>query len=213
MKRIRFGNPEKHVPSAYCPGFHYEETPVSYDVDRITFKKNARGILVTLPLGADEHIYGLGLQLTQFDHKGKKMTLRVNADPKMPTGDTHAPVPFLVSTRGYGIYVDTARYAEVYCGVVPAESDLKSADYRLFTSEAELYAPKALDGESVLAIQIPAASGIDLYLMEGKTITDVVAKYNLLSGGGCDVPEWGLGVFYRCFLRYTDKQVLEMADY
>ncbi|MBE6999230.1 MAG: glycoside hydrolase [Ruminococcaceae bacterium] len=213
MKRIRFGTPEKHVPSAYCPGFHYEESPISYDISRISFRKNARGVLVTLPLGADEHIYGLGLQLTQFDHKGKKMTLRVNADPKMPTGDTHAPVPFLVSTRGYGIYLDTARYAEVYCGVVPAGSDLKTSEYKLFTSEAELYAPKELDGESQLAIQIPAASGIDLYLMEGNTITDVVAKYNLLSGGGCDVPEWGLGVFYRCFLRYTDKQVLEMADY
>lgn len=213
MKRIRFGTPEKHVPSAYCRGFHYVECPLSYDTNRITFQKNARGILITLPLDSDEHLYGLGLQLKAFDHKGKKLTLRVNADPKMPTGDTHAPVPFLVSTKGYGIYVDTARYAEFYCGVVPAGAASADDSYRLFTSEAELYAPKTHQGESVLAIQVPHAEGIDLYIMEGNSITDVVAKYNLLSGGGCSVPEWGLGVFYRCFLRYTDEQILAMADY
>lgn len=213
MKKLTFGTPEELVPSKFCPGFCYRESPVKFDTSRIGFKENARGIVLTFPLQAEEHIYGFGLQLNSFDQKGKKLTLRPNADPVKATGDTHAPVPFFVSTAGYGIYVDTARYAECYCGAVPANGSAASDDYRLYASEKELYAPKELAGESVMAIQIPACKGVDIYIMEGKTITDVVAAYNMLSGGGCLPPDWGLGVFYRCFLRYTDRQVLDIADY
>ena len=37
----------------------------------------------------------------------------------MDTGDSHAPVPFYVTTRGYGVLVDTARYATFYGGKKP----------------------------------------------------------------------------------------------
>ena len=43
-----------------------------------------------------------------------QLKLRVNADPVADTGDSHAPVPFYVSNRGYGIFIDTARYVNVY---------------------------------------------------------------------------------------------------
>lgn len=116
MKKFTFGTPEQLVPSRFCPDLRYTETAISYPVDAISFTCTARGCLLTLPLAADEHIYGLGLQLKRFDLRGKKYTLRPNADPIAPTGDSHAPVPFFVSTSGYGIYVDTARYAEFYFG-------------------------------------------------------------------------------------------------
>ena len=35
----------------------------------------------------------------------------------------------------------------------------------------------------------------------------------MFSGGGCDVPEWGLGVMYRCYARYTGDEVIAMAKY
>lgn len=40
---------------------------------------------------------------------GTKKTLRVNADPWLHTGDSHAPLTFYVTTKGYGVYVDNAR--------------------------------------------------------------------------------------------------------
>jgi alpha-glucosidase (family GH31 glycosyl hydrolase) len=40
----------------------------------------------------------------------------VNADPKQDTGDSHAPVPFYVTSEGIGIFVDTARYVTFYFG-------------------------------------------------------------------------------------------------
>ena len=33
------------------------------------------------------------------------------------TGRTHAPVPFYVSSDGYGVFVDSARYLDVSVGV------------------------------------------------------------------------------------------------
>lgn len=77
---------------------------------------NERGVLVKLGLKKDEFIYGLGLQLNSFQQRGLKKMLRVNADPIADSGDSHAPVPFFVTTSGYGILIDTARYATVYMG-------------------------------------------------------------------------------------------------
>ncbi len=213
MKKLTFGTPEKLTPVTFCKGFRYEEKPITYPVDQIEYKENARGCVLRLPLGADEHIYGMGLQLKAFDLRNKKLTLRPNADPVTAAGDSHAPVPFFVSTAGYGIYVDTARHAEFYFGTAPKlQTDMEACSVSTVgTSTDEIYAAKDY-AMSTISIQIPAAKGVDIYIMEGETITDVVAQYNMLAGGGCDVPDWGLSALYRCYSKYTDEQVLALAD-
>ena len=75
-----------------------------------------RGVLIRLPLKPDEYLYGLGLQFQSFQQRGLKKKIRVNADAVLDTGDSHAPVPFFVSTAGYGVFIDTARYATFYMG-------------------------------------------------------------------------------------------------
>ena len=116
MKKVTFGTPEKLTPSYFCKNFNYVETETSYDVSSIRHEKNSRGYKLILPLGNDEQIFGFGLQLKRMNWTGGKATLRVNADPVAATGDSHAPVPFFVSTAGYGIYFDTARCAEFNIG-------------------------------------------------------------------------------------------------
>lgn len=64
-----------------------------------------------------------------------------------------------------------------------------------------------------MSVFIPVAKGIDIYLFEGERIVDIVAEYNRFSGGGCEVPEWGLGVLYRAYLHSTEQDVLGLADY
>src|SRR3954470_4096536 len=83
---------------------------------RVEGKVTKRGTFLRLPLEADELMYGFGLQLQSFQQRGKKRTIRVNADPKGDSGDSHAPVPFYVTTRGYGILVDTFRNVSFACG-------------------------------------------------------------------------------------------------
>lgn len=212
MKKYTFGTPEEFVPTKFCKGLNYVETDIKYDVSRIQAKANARGFSLLLPMGKNEEIFGFGLQHNRMNFSRAKAVLRCNADPLCDTGDSHAPVPFFVSTAGYGIYFDTARAAEFDIGAAMSGCVIKDrAEVTLSTDE--LYEARRSEGESVIAVQIPAAKGIDIYIFEGETITDIVSQYNMFSGGGCDVPEWGLGVFYRCCGEWVQDQIIEIADY
>lgn len=213
MKKISFGKPEKFVPSKFCDNLNYTETPVNYDTDKIKMKHTPKGVVVEIPLEADEQIYGFGLQLKSFNHTGYKLTLRVNSDPAADTGDTHAPVPFFVTSKGYGIYFDTARYIEAYCGFTKKQRRENADNTDIAVDTDELYKKRENREEKYMTVLIPSADGIDLYLFEGKNITDVVSQYNMFAGGGCDVPEWGLGVLYRCYGRSNSKDIRSFADY
>jgi len=213
MKRLTFGTPEKLTPSIYCKGFSYEETEISYPVDKIEFFENARGCCLRLPLANDEQIYGMGLQLKIFNLRGRKIVARPNCDPVAPTGDSHAAVPFFVSTAGYGIYVDTARHAEFYFGSSNLMADRGEAAERkgIAMSTDELY-QAALNGVSNISIQIPAAKGVDIYIIEGKTITEIVSKYNMMSGGGIEVDEQDMMPIYRVCGKFNRAQVEAFAE-
>lgn len=213
MKKITFGKPEEFVPSKFCDNLNYKETAVKYDTSKIKMKHTPKGVVVELPLEPDEQIYGFGLQLKSFNHTGYKLTLRVNSDPAADTGDTHAPVPFFVTNKGYGIYFDTARYIEAYCGFTKKQRRENADNTDIAIDTDELYKKRENREEKYMTVLIPSAEGIDLYLFEGENITDVVSQYNMFSGGGCDVPEWGLGVLYRCFGRSNSKDIRAFADY
>ncbi len=122
--RLRFGTPEALTPvktRRYQPAREAlaNLTPVnSPPLPLIRFRGSGtnRGFKVSLPLEPDEMVYGLGLQFHSFLQRGLKKKLRVNADPSVDLGDSHAPVPFYVSARGYGVLIDTARYVNIYCG-------------------------------------------------------------------------------------------------
>lgn len=217
---IRFGSPEKIIPSAFCKGFNYKETEIRYGKKEIKFKTNPRGCVLEFPVRKGERFYGLGLQLKTFELTGKKLVSRVNADPISDSGDSHAPVPFFVSNLGYGIYFDTARYVEfefgrqkndTFAGDNIGGGGINNGEVKVGTEE--LYAIRDVAENSVISVQIPVAKGIDIYIFEGETVTDVVKEYNMLSGGGCSVPEWGLGVYYRCYGPSDQNNVEKTVNY
>ena len=214
MKKITFGEPERIVPSKYCGGFNYVETEINYDINKFNFKTTARGCLLEIPLEGDEAVFGFGLQLKSFNHKGRKIQLRVNSDPVSDTGDSHAPVPFFVTNKGYGMYFDTARYAEFHCGYCK-KRNRKASDGNndVAVSTTDLYSKGSRNETTVMSVEIPTAKGIDVYIIEGDNILDIVSQYNMLSGGGCDVPQWGLGTVYRAYGRSTGDQIIALAKY
>ncbi len=214
MKKITFGITEEFVPSKYCKTLKYNETPIKYDVENIEFSTTPKGCRLRFPVLENEQIYGFGLQLKEFNHRNRRLRLTVNSDPVAATGDSHAPVPFFVTTECYGVYIDTARCIEVSCAMprkkFRRENDEKT-EVKLTTDE--LYANVKNNDMSYIVVDIPAAKGVDIYIFEGETITDVVAQYNMLSGGGSDVPEWGLGVLYRAYGRSTENDIKALAEY
>lgn len=155
-----------------------------------------RSLTLELPLEPGEDIYGLGLQLKSFRQTAKKKLLRPNSDPASDTGDSHAPVPFYVSTKGYGILVDTARYAAFHCGnCKQVDGPQDKAGFMSGGTAVGHWEIK--DGSGNMLIDIPAAEGVDLYIFAGENLRDAVCRYNLFSGGGALPPLWGLGVLYR----------------
>jgi alpha-D-xyloside xylohydrolase len=188
--------------------------------EAIVGERTARGYMVHMPLCKDEQVYGLGLQLLSFNQRGKKKTLRTNSDPLADTGDSHAPVPFYVTTNGHGVLVDTLRYMTIYCGGAarrePAESvpvGPGGADQGspVTSGSAGLYEAKARGGGEVI-MEIPRAGGVDIYVFAGPTMREAVQRYNLFAGGGCLPPLWGLGVWYRCKSDYDADGVIARVD-
>jgi alpha-D-xyloside xylohydrolase len=180
---------------------------------------NGRGVLVRLGLKKEEFVYGLGLQLQLFQQRGLKKMLRVNADPMADSGDSHAPVPFFVTTSGYGILVDTARYATFYLGnkkrkprrtTKTGDDNNGGAGWNALNGP---YEQLGLGFDSEILIEVPRCEGVDIYVFGGPTMQQAVQRYNLFSGGGVLPPRWGLGFWYRTQSDFAQEEVKGMADY
>ncbi len=222
--KVRYGTPEEIVPSRFAPTPKCEIIENSDAVsEKMIFSTSKRGTQIMIPIESDAGIYGFGLQLKGFQNRGKKKTLRPNADPVADSGDSHAPVPFFVTTKGFGVYVDTARYASFYCG---RELRPESADKVDTAADAApnvegkdgsnifsaLYEVRRGGKNNFIAIDIPFAEGVDVYYITGDSVLDIVKQYNMLSGGGCMPPMWSLGCFYRCDMKFNAEQVIDMAQ-
>ncbi len=204
------------IPESYTPvsgrtippdtqGLTRMAAPGNPPASGIRGKVDRRGCLLTLPLAANENVFGFGLQMLSFAQRGKKKTIRVNADPKGDTGDSHAPVPFYVTTQGYGVLVDSCRHVSFYCG-----------DARLHPSKRAPTPDSARnlppDDPGVITVEVPLAKGVDVYLFAGPTMIDTVRRYNLFSGGGVAPPEWGLGFWYRAYGQANSDEVIAIAQ-
>jgi alpha-glucosidase (family GH31 glycosyl hydrolase) len=167
-------------------------------------------VALRLPLAADEEVYGLGVDFKSMRRTGSTFQLHVDHWGGR-TGRTHAPVPFYVSTRGYGVFIDTSRYVTVNVGVsvrLAAPVKPKVID-RTTGGDAWSANPRS---DSIEAL-VPA-SGVDVYVFAGPTMLDAVRRYNLFGGGGALPPKWGLGFMTRTPTAYTAPQALdEVAEF
>ncbi len=210
--KIRYGVPEELVPTRFAPHSLVEIKEIDpVSVREINGIKTKRGYLLELPLNPGNEVYGFGLQLKGFLQTNLKKTIRPNADPISNTGDSHAPVPFFVTTEGWGIFVDSARYVEFNLGYTRVDCKDVAEKAEIKTEFSALYAKREVNYKTILTIDVPFADGVDIYVFKGKNILDAVSQYNLFSGGGCDISLWGLGNLYRCHSDFNEEQVLAMA--
>jgi alpha-D-xyloside xylohydrolase len=138
--------------------------------------------------------------------------MRVNADPKMDTGDSHAPVPFYVTTEGVGILVDTARYVTFYLGSAHLKPSQPSAPGTDASVDPKYMNVESANEQDFVMVDVPDAAGVDIYLFGGPDMLSAVRRYNVFSGGGFVPPEWGLGFWFRMMARDTQDDVLSLAQ-
>lgn len=225
--RIRFGRPEKFTPTFFrsapldAKGLAKlkKVNAVPLDLGKIDFHSSARGCSVSLPMDTRESIYGLGLSTMLFDmtevkghpNAGRRVVLKPTDSPENELGESHAPAPFYVSSKGYGVFVDTARFASFYTGdVAPVGEAAVAEEGGVQTSTEQLYRPRQQRVKTML-VDVPSARGVDVYVFAGPTMLEAVERYNLFSGDGVVPPLWGLGVQYRGYGKFGAAESLDLA--
>lgn len=159
------------------------------------------------PLSKEEQLFGLGLNFQTVNQRGRTMTLKVDHYGGVDNGRTHAPVPFYVSSKGYGVLIDAARYITVYAGTGVRTNASLPAQVRDRNADRDWDAQPYSDAVEIL---VPA-NGADIYVFAGPTPLLAVQRYNLLNGGGYLPPKWGLGFTQRVPTLYTQDDIIQEA--
>jgi len=159
------------------------------------------------PLEKEEQIFGFGLNFKTVYQRGKILELRVDHYGSVDNGRTHAPVPFYVSDKGYGVFINSARYMKVWAGSAVRKDSPNAPEPRDRNTDKKWTSKPYSDAVEIL---VPSA-GVEVYIFAGPTALDAVRRYNLYSGGGSMPPRWGLGFTQRVPTLSTAEQVEQSA--
>ena len=176
--------------------------PFPMSKDKISGRLQDGKTYLQLPLIKGEEIYGFGLNFKTIHQRGRILRLHVDHYGGQDNGRTHAPVPFYVTSEGYGVFINSSRYLDIYAGSDnPAEALDRNTD-PLWT---------ATPYSDAVEILIPA-NGVEFYVFAGPSMLEAIQRFNLFNGGGPIPPRWGLGFTQRVHRLYDQKQVLAEAE-
>jgi alpha-D-xyloside xylohydrolase len=161
-----------------------------------------------LPLERNEQLFGFGLNFKSIHQRGRILELHVDHYGGKDDGRTHAPVPFYVSDKGYGVFINTARYTKVWAGTGVRRDSPHAPEPRDRNTDEDWTSKPYSDAVEIL---IPAA-GVEVFVFGGPTALDAVRRYNLYNGGGCLPPRWGLGFSHRVPRLFDDTQTIQEAE-
>lgn len=89
---------------------------------------HARRVRLTFTCQPDEAFFGLGERFNQLNQRGQILDVRCYEQYKNQGKRTYMPIPFLLSSAGYGLYVESARWMQfdlaTHTNVWTLEADL-----------------------------------------------------------------------------------------
>lgn len=199
----------KAINTMDSPEFPFAQQPVGFHASR------DHKVTVRIPTVKGEKIFGYGLQFDGAQKNGRILDLKVDHFNR-GGGATHAPVPFFVSSRGYGVFFNTAKFLKVYNNVGNRKDSMRNpapVDRNPPPDEPQpgpwLAQPPGDAVEAYLH-----GEGIELIVFAGEALRDVVARYNLFCGGGAMPPLWGLGFWHRVPSKFSAAETLaEIAKF
>ncbi|MEU0530645.1 TIM-barrel domain-containing protein [Amycolatopsis tolypomycina] len=148
------------------------ETDISERLRILPFGRSAvAGEIVayheTFSAQPDEHFFGLGEKFTEFDKRGQRI-ISWNYDAFSAESErAYKNVPFYLSTRGYGVLVDSG---------MATEFDLCHSTH------------------SCVQITVPDDQ-LDYYLIAGEDPGRIIDRYHALTGRPEVPPKWALGTW------------------
>jgi len=143
---------------------------------------NSRSINPVFSLSPNEKIFGCGESFTKLDKRGQKVILFVS-DPQGPETDAmYKPIPFFLSSRGYGMFMHTS--APVTC------------DF----GNSYVGANKLFMGDEAM----------DLFLFVGNP-KDILNEYTDITGKASMPPLWSFGTWMSRITYFEQKEGYEVA--
>jgi alpha-D-xyloside xylohydrolase len=151
-------------------------------------------IYLRFPLEKEEQLFGLGLNFQTVNQRGRILNLHMDHYGGTDNGRTHAPVPFYVSSKGYGVLINSAEYLTVYAGTaVRTDSKHPPKVYNRNTDkdwDAQPYS-------DAVEILVPA-NGVEVYVFAGNSAMQAVQRYNLFNGGWRAATQMGTWLYATC---------------
>ncbi len=185
---------------ASLPQTSFPFSKIEIDIKVINHKTYLR-----FPLEKEEQLFGLGLNFQSVNQRGRILNLHMDHYGGKDNGRTHAPVPFYVSSKGYGVLIDAARYITVYAGT-GVRTDAQNPPILSDRNTDKNWSSQPYS--DAVEILIPA-DGATIYVFGGPTPMNVVQRYNLMNGGGYLPPKWGLGFTQRVPTLFSQEDILK----
>ncbi len=145
-------------------------------------KKRMYGV-ETFVLYPGECIYGFGEKFGPLNKMGKTITIWHTDGLGNSTGRTYKNIPFFMSTRGYGVFVNEIKPSTFWVGT-------RETTKLMIGIEGDL---------------------IDYYFFYGPTLKKILEKYTNLTGKAEVPPKWSFGMWMSRLSYRTQEEVLEVA--
>lgn len=159
---------------------NFEPMPTSFVRNSSDLK---RFMALTLNLSPGEALVGGGESFTGLNKRGQKLKLWMN-DPKgIMNNEMYKPVPFLMSSRGYGVFVHTS---------APVTLDIGHS----YSGAQTIYV-----GDDVM----------DVFFFLGNP-HDILSAYTRLTGNSPVPPLWSFGLWMSRITYKSQDEVLEVAQ-
>jgi alpha-D-xyloside xylohydrolase len=142
----------------------------------------ARRIGAVFSLAPGEKIFGTGESFTELDKRGQRVVLFVDDPNGAESEEMYKPIPFFLSSRGYGMFVHTS---------APATLDFG----------------RTFSGTSALML---GDDQLDLFLFLGGP-KEVLDEYTDLTGKAAMPPLWSFGFWMSRITYSSEEQVREVA--
>jgi alpha-D-xyloside xylohydrolase len=142
----------------------------------------SRSIAATLQLSHDEKIFGCGESFTRLDKRGQKLVLYTRDAMGVQNEYMYKPIPFFMSSQGYGAFVHTS---------APVTFDFG----------------KTYDQHNVI---YSGDDNLDLFIFLGSP-KDILSEYTSLTGRSPVPPLWSFGLWMSRITYKSEDEARDVA--
>jgi alpha-D-xyloside xylohydrolase len=143
----------------------------------------SRSFSATFTLSSDEKIFGCGESFQSFDKRGQKVVLWTDDANGVQNESMYKPIPFYMSSRGYGVFMHTS---------TPITCDFG----------------KYFSGANAMMIGDEA---LDLFVFIGSP-KEILSEYTTLTGKAEMPPLWSFGFWMSRITYFSQDEGLAVAD-